>query len=424
MARAERTTPTSTRHQRRIQSQRGIGIVLTALCLTSLGLFSGGCASGHYASLKSQHDIERLAPLASASDHLASTKKVATTTVSGQREVHLAMEEVGEGPSDRLVVMLHGFLSDRSVWRFVAADLAPDHRMLLVDLLGCGESDRPDPGWVGAGGYSPDAQAGHVLQSLRSYLQGVSTPPRITVVGHSYGGSVALRLLGDEHLLREYRDVVELIDQAVLIAPLDFSLEKADPRFVRLSRLSDSKIKFAAAAGMLKQAMARTATNGTSTPGHLPREDVDRAIEILKSKDSRRAAQAMIQQALPFDLDSQRPDWERVERLVAEYQNVSVPTLILWGARDETLSASMGYKLQSQLPDARLRVIERTMHSLPLERPDVSARFIRDFVDTGGAAWSQIESIDPDSEEDWCSTGCDGPPSADHPAILAMVDGV
>jgi pimeloyl-ACP methyl ester carboxylesterase len=296
--------------------------------------------------------------------------------------------------------------------------------MLLVDLLGCGESDRPDPGWVGADGYGPDAQAGHVLQSLRSYLQGISAPPRITIVGHSYGGSVALRLLGDDRLLREHRDVVELIDQAVLIAPLDFSLEKADPKFVRLSRLSDSKVKFAAAAGMLKQAMARTATNGTSTPGHLPREDVDRAIEILKSRDSRRAAQAMIQQALPFDLDSQRPDWERVEQLVAEYQNVSIPTLILWGARDETLTASMGYKLQSQLPDARLRVIERTMHSLPLERPDVSAAFIRDFVQTGGTAWSRVESIDPEVWEGRCSTGCEGPPSVEHPAILAMVGGV
>jgi len=232
-----------------------------------------------------------------------------------------------------------------------------------------------------------------------------------------------LRALGDENLLREYHDVVELIDQAVLIAPLDFALEKADPRFVRLSRLSDSKVKVAAAAGMLKQAMARTARNGTSAPGHLPREDVDRAIEALKSKDSRRATQAMIQQALPFDPDSQRPDWERVEQLVADYNNVSVPTLIIWGARDETLSASTGYKLQSQLPDARLRVIERTMHSLPLERPGVSAGLIRAFVSSEGAAWSRIALIDPQAEEDEYSAGCDSPPSSVDREIAVSVDG-
>ncbi|NHZ73278.1 MAG: alpha/beta fold hydrolase [Nitrospirae bacterium] len=394
------------------------------LLLLILAVISSGCASGHYGSLKSELDIEGLAPLASAADQLVGTKRVVTTAVFDQREIHLAMEEVGTGPPDRLIVMLHGFLSDRRTWRFVAADLAPDHRMLLVDLLGCGESDRPDPRWVGARGYSTDAQAMHLLQALRSYLDGLAYSPRITLVGHSYGGAVALRVLGDDSLLREYGDVVELIDQAVLMAPLDFSLEKADPKFVKLSRLSDSKIKLAAAAGMLKQAMARTATNGTSTPGRLPREDVDRAIEILRNRDSRRAAQAMIQQALPFDLVSQRPDWERVEQLVADYKNVAVPTLILWGARDETLSASMGYKLQSQLPNARLRVIERSMHSLPLERPDVSAGLIRAFANGEGTAWSRVESINPESWEDQCSPGCDVPPSAEYPAILAMVGGV
>ena len=102
----------------------------------------------------------------------------------------------------------------------------------------------------------------------------------------------------------------------------------------------------------------------------------------------------MIAQALPFNLQTMRPDWERVEQLVADYQNVQVPILILWGARDETLPVSMGYKLQAQIPDAELRVIERSMHSLPLERPVVTASNIRQFLESERRDGLQISAAE------------------------------
>jgi pimeloyl-ACP methyl ester carboxylesterase len=105
----------------------------------------------------------------------------------------------------------------------------------------------------------------------------------------------------------------------------------------------------------------------------------------------------MILQAVPFDLTSRRPDWEAIEVLEADYANVRVPALILWGARDETLPASMGYKLRAQLPDARLRIVEESMHSLPTERPALCAEYIRSFVESAGDGWPAVAEVSPDA---------------------------
>ena len=98
---------------------------------------------------------------------------------------------------------------------------------------------------------------------------------------------------------------------------------------------------------------------------------------------------------MPYDLKEQRPDWDRIEELVADYDNVRVPCLIVWGARDETLPASMGYKLQAQLPDAWLWVVGESKHWLPLERPTFTANTIRAFVVTEGENWARVTEVEP-----------------------------
>ena len=124
-------------------------------------------------------------------------------------------------------------------------------------------------------------------------------------------------------------------------------------------------------------------------PDSMPQEEADRLEEILRCSDTRLPAQAMIRQAVPFTSE-ERPDWPRIERLVADYRNVSVPCLILWGARDETFPASMGYKLRAQLPRAWLRVLPGCMHQLPAEAPRTCAGQIRDFVTSAGKGWPRI----------------------------------
>src|SRR5918992_2183821 len=81
------------------------------------------------------------------------------------------------------IVLLHCFVCSMTWWEGVARDLAADHRVVRIDLLGHGGSDKPEEG------YSMENQARLVEQAIERL--GVR---RATVAGHSMGGAVATAL--------------------------------------------------------------------------------------------------------------------------------------------------------------------------------------------------------------------------------------
>ncbi|MBO9578047.1 MAG: alpha/beta hydrolase [Microbacteriaceae bacterium] len=93
--------------------------------------------------------------------------------------MRLAVRIDGDGP--RTAVLVHGIMSDSSVWSGVREDLqARGFRVVAVDLAGHGASPR-------ARRYSPQAWADDVVETLAPLLD---APPDL-VMGHSLGGLVA-----------------------------------------------------------------------------------------------------------------------------------------------------------------------------------------------------------------------------------------
>jgi pimeloyl-ACP methyl ester carboxylesterase len=92
--------------------------------------------------------------------------------------------EWGPPDAEHTVLLLHGFLDNAWTWEPVveAGLLAPGWRLVAPDLRGHGDSD-----WVGPGGYYHFIDYLADLQDLVEQLR----PARLSVVGHSMGGSVA-----------------------------------------------------------------------------------------------------------------------------------------------------------------------------------------------------------------------------------------
>jgi pimeloyl-ACP methyl ester carboxylesterase len=383
--------------ERSLDPRRGPRISLIAIqAALLLGISALPSWAGPFRKLPEVGEVAALAELQSEWESLPRTlHRVPVAEGEGREDVRIALEEIGAADSDRVIVMIHGALSDRRAWSFMAADLASDHSLLLVDMLGAGDSDRPNPKKLPPDGYGPSAQARRVLQALRIFLTDRPEPTRLTLVGHSLGGAVALRMTGDPALREQFDDVIDRVDRIVLFAPLDIAVEKTDPRFVKVTKLGKLKVGLGTMLGVLRKEVALTTIHGYVDPGIATKEDARRLLQILKRRKSRRPAQAMIRQAVPFDPKSKRPIWEKIEEMVADYRNVDIPCLIVWGSRDETLPASMGYKLRAQLPQAWLRVVSESKHSLPRERPRLAASIAREFTTSGGADWSRVEEIRP-----------------------------
>ncbi len=306
----------------------------------------------------------------------------------------IVAEETGTQRADVLVVPIHGLVSDRTTWRFVSGHLGDTHRLWIPDQLGCGESDRPSPLEIGEAAYAPSASARQLLEALRQRNDEAGWPERIFFVGHSLGGAVVLRILGSTELHSAYPRIFARVDSAMLIAPLEFAVHRSNETLTEMGRMGGFELAIGRATRVFKEKVARELVHSAENPDWVFKFDVDRVLNAFDGKQARLSTQAIIRQAVPFDEANGRPDWDAIDPLVADYGNVQVPVLLLWGKHDETLPLSMGYKLLAELPDARLRIVAEGKHSLQADRPGLVSDWIRYFLDERGDGWAAVELVD------------------------------
>ncbi len=324
-----------------------------------LVLVAVGCAPTHDSLVRREPGLHRVLRLEGES--LPSRTVIANTKGDGSRAVRVVVEEIGRHRSDRLVVLLHGAFSSRTTWRYLAGDLGQDHDLLLVDLPGCGESDRPAGTGLRPGEYAPSILARRVLEATRPLVLGRSERPRVTLVGHSLGAAVALQIVGDPTLRAEFSQVLDQIDGLVLIAPLDLDLTEVDPQFVSLATVDGMFVAFASFFGILDERVARAIRRSADRHDVAFLEDASEKIRILSEWRRRQAAQAILRDAVPFR--DGRPDAEALTRLTVNYATVDRPVLIIQGEQDDIIPVERSRALASKLHHASIVELPGARHS-------------------------------------------------------------
>jgi pimeloyl-ACP methyl ester carboxylesterase len=307
---------------------------------------------------------------------LPKTTHFVTTSRDGI-PARVAVHEVGSGA--RVVVCVHGVFGQHTNWKYVAGALAGEYQLWLVDLPGCGKSDGPPPPKHARPGYCPAALADRVLQALEGRLSARPDVARILVAGHSLGGMVVLRMFTEDELRRCHGRVLDAVDGLVLFAPCDVVVTQATDTWRAMLGLNATKIRLGDATGLLQSAMDKSVRAGFCDTALATREMADEGVGLLRNGTQRRRAQDMLRNAIPWHSFGKAVNWDQVERLEARYQNIRVPCLIVWGHRDQTLTLAMGYKMKDEIPNARLAVVPRAMHLLPLECPEICADLVRQF---------------------------------------------
>jgi pimeloyl-ACP methyl ester carboxylesterase len=242
--------------------------------------------------------------------------------------INLHVQELGEGPP---LIMLHGLVvGNMSTWYFSAApELARAHRVVLFDLRGHGLSTRAPSGY--------DVE--RLTRDLRTIVDRLTDEP-VSLVGHSYGGFLALNFA-----LRWPQRVRKV---AVVEAPLPPSNLAELHRFLqwspndRLDALPDA-LKGAVLGGR------RKARRFADTVRFLA-QDTSLIDDLRRAEDL--------------------PD----EALAA----LSCPLLAVYGTASSCRPA--GARLSRLVPDARLVELAGG-HFLPLEAPRLLSVLLRSFFD-------------------------------------------
>ncbi len=264
----------------------------------------------------------------------------------------IAYAEAGSGET---VVLLHGTASSGTQWRSLADILETACRVLAPDLYGYGESDP----WPGHGQFALD----DAVALVEALLPPGEDP--IHLVGHSYGGAVALRLA----MKRPAR-----LKSLVLIEPVAFHLLReggsnpADRQLFQEVVALAALVSRATACGDYRSAMARFVDywNGEGT--------------WLRTKPELQAALArrIPQVALDF--------WATMTESTPcrDYRRIGAPALVLCGARSPRPTRRIAELVAETLPGSRLQRIDGAGHMLPLTHKEAVNAAVADHLLHGG----------------------------------------
>jgi pimeloyl-ACP methyl ester carboxylesterase len=275
----------------------------------------------------------------------------------------VAYRDAGAGEA---LLLIHGMAGSSETWRAMIPQLAKKYRVVAPDLLGHGQSDKP------RGDYSLGAFA----VWLRDLLDELGIT-RATVVGQSLGGGVAMQFVYQHP---DYCQRLVLISSGglgpdvgwtlrLLSAPgAEFILPVIAPRPV-LNVGNKLRSWFAAA--------------GVQSP---------RGAEIWSAYSSFADSQA-------------RAAFLRTLRSVVDYRGQAVsalnrlhmaaelPTLTIWGDKDQIIPVEHAYAAQAARAGSRLEVLKGVGHFPQVERPTEVVDLIDDFIaSTSGTANEPVDS--------------------------------
>ena len=275
----------------------------------------------------------------------------------------------GSGPP---VVLIHGMVNSSHHWREVALRLADRYTVIAPDLIGHGDSATP------RGDYSLGAHAAVIRDLLTAIGVGGAT-----IVGHSLGGGVAMQF---------FWQFPQRVERLVLVSSGGLGREVSP--LLRSAALPGASAALRVVAGRRSLAalgrVAAALDAGGSARGVYVRAVV-RALRPLERPGSREA----FLQTLRSVIDLQGQHVSAMDRL---YLLGPVPTLIVWGERDNTIPVQHGRSAHEAIPHSRFETLPRAAHFPHLEDPEGLADLIRDFLATtepcrlDDADWSELIS--------------------------------
>jgi pimeloyl-ACP methyl ester carboxylesterase len=271
----------------------------------------------------------------------------ATEKIVSVGGLRLRCWDEGAGPA---VVLVHGIGASLEYWRYTVPALADRHRVVAVDLPGCGFSER--------GAEIPTLEA---TAALLAGLLDALTIGRASFVGNSLGGLVALETALDRP---------ERVDRLILSNSAGLGREVS--LFWRLAALP------LLGTGLIELNRRSALLGGPNLffdPGGEP-EIVQRCRAWAGRPDLTRTIVGAAQQGL--DLLGQRPNITRLHRL----PELRAPTLIVWGARDVVIPRRHGEQAHRLIPDSRFVVLDNCGHCPQLEQPREFNRIAREFLAT------------------------------------------
>lgn len=267
--------------------------------------------------------------------------------------------EQPEPPHRPLTIALHASASSAGQWRTLAERLEPTHRLLAVDLHNHGAG----PDWPGPTPLTLEDEAALVAPLLAA-AGTVATGGGAHLVGHSYGGAVALKAAGQHP---------QHVRSLTLYEPVAFRLLMDDPA-------SHAEAQESLAVGERVQT-------------HLERDDFEGAAQHFVDYWSGSGAWAAMAAAARAAVAARMPtvllhfgalfNERQQTATLARLARARLPTLVLAGERTVATTRRIARRVRELLPGATHETLPCLGHMGPLTHARFVAERIAAFVRQG-----------------------------------------
>ena len=249
-------------------------------------------------------------------------------------------------PSGRPMVFIHGFGCDQAMWRLVAPDFEVDHRVVVFDQVGAGNSD--------LSAYDPEKYA-----SLRGYAADVVEICReldlrdVVLVGHSVSAMIGVLA---------FQQAPELFGALVMVGPSPRYIDDEGYRGGFSAEEIDELLETMDANYLgWTQAMAPVIVGNPDRPAL-----GDELAEVFRRNDPAIARQF----ARVTFLGDNRADLARVR----------TPSLVVQSREDVIAPPSVGRYVHEHLPGSEHVVIDSVGHCPNLSHPALLVGAMRDWL--------------------------------------------
>ena len=279
---------------------------------------------------------------------MADRYDVQFVTIHGHRRAYV---RAGSGP---VVLLLHGLGCDHTTWDTVIESLSRRYTVIAPDLLGHGQSDKP----------RADYSVGGYANGMRDLLT-VLGIDKVTVIGHSFGGGVAMQFA---YQFPERTERLMLVSSGGLGPEVTPAIRAiTTPGFHEvMGVLTLPGVRHLGIAGL----------RSLSALGWKSTRDFDEVAEVFdtfKDPAARHAIRHVVRAVV---------DWHGQIVTMADraYLTEEMPMWVVWGRDDRVIPVRHASYAAKFAPSSRVEVIADAGHFPHKDHPYRFSRIVHDFI--------------------------------------------
>jgi pimeloyl-ACP methyl ester carboxylesterase len=249
--------------------------------------------------------------------------------------------QAGQG---KPLVLVHGFAGSTYTWRYLIPLLSQHYTVYALDLLGFGLSDKP---------LDADYNMSQQGQLVIDFIDAMKLPP-VALVGHSMGGVIVSCAAVQ---------APQKIDRLIIMdagfyhgGPPAFTKHLFFPFDVLMAR-----------SFYTKGTRSKSLLNSYYNKALITDELIENYLKPARTPHASDALARMMTKASGESYDGIS-------------SRISIPTLLIWARNDAPIPLSDGERLQREIKESKLVVVDKSGHMIQEEQPQQVAAAIESFL--------------------------------------------